>query len=317
MLGDFDRAHDFLTLARAGFADVGESLGVGVATNALGLVAERRGDLTAAEVCYREALAVAETAVAPNFIAFAQQDLGRLYLQMKQADRAIPLLESAAKTWQAQEDALNFLRCQASLGLAYLATGASAPAEALAEAGWAALQEAPPLGEEPQIWLWTLYRLLTAVNQPEKAAEALRAAYRELQRQAQAISDAAMRRRFFARVPLHQEIIAAHNDLAADVQTVQVTLAAQDAPLGRPLAADERVTVRWTIAAPEDAAVNGKAALRRHRLQRLLMEAEEQGGAPTDDDLAQALGVSRRTILRDMAHLTRSGVLLPTRRRRF
>ena len=82
------------------------------------------------------------------------------------------------------------------------------------------------MGEEPQIWLWTLHRLLTAVNRPERAEKALRATYRELQRQAQAIADAEMRRRFFARVPLHQEIVAAH-----------------DTPLGRPLTPAEMVTV--------------------------------------------------------------------------
>ncbi len=316
MLGDFDQAQQVLALAQTGFAAVGEQLGVGVAANALGLVAERRGDLTAAETYYREALAIAETAVAPSFIAFAQQDLGRLYLQMNDAARAIPLLASASNAWQAQEDALNYLRCQAALGLAYVEIGESAPAIEKAEAGWAALQKEAPMGEEPQIWLWTLYRLLTAVNRPDKAEKALRAAYRELQRQAQAIADAEMRRRFFARVPLHQEIVAAYDRLTNNSGVVSVTLAAQDAPLGRPLAPAEMATVRWTVAAPEDAAITGKAALRRHRLQRLLTEAEAQGAAPTDDDLAQALGVSRRTILRDMEQLTQAGVVLPTRRRR-
>jgi len=95
-----------------------------------------------------------------------------------------------------------------------------------------------------------------------------------------------------------------------------VTLARQDAPLGRPLTTDEMVTLHWTIEAPEDATVAGKVARRRYVLRRLLAEAEAAGAAPTDDDLARALGVSRHTILRDMVALTQAGVSLPTRRRR-
>jgi hypothetical protein len=88
--------------------------------------------------------------------------------------------------------------------------------------------------------------------------------------------------------------------LAPDARVITVSLARRDAPLGRTLHAHEYVTVRWTVRAPEDDALADKAERRRQRLRRLLHEAEAQGAAPTDDDLARALGVSRRTILRDM-----------------
>lgn len=97
---------------------------------------------------------------------------------------------------------------------------------------------------------------------------------------------------------------------------VTVTLARHDAPLGRPLAKDEKVTLRWTLEAPEDAVISDKIQRRHHVLRRLLDEAAAAGAAPTDDDLAAALGVSRHTILRDMAVLAQEGHLLPTRRRR-
>ena len=74
--------------------------------------------------------------------------------------------------------------------------------------------------------------------------------------------------------------------------------------------------VDWTISAPEDETLADKTERRRHRLRRLLQEAESQNAAPTDDDLARALGVSRRTILRDMQDLAQEISRPPTRKRK-
>jgi predicted DNA-binding transcriptional regulator YafY len=75
-------------------------------------------------------------------------------------------------------------------------------------------------------------------------------------------------------------------------------------------------TVRWTVTQPGDLLIAEGAARRSHILLRLAREAEAQGGAPTDADLAAALGVSRRTILRDIAQLAETGIPLRTRSRR-
>ncbi|MCS6937895.1 MAG: DUF1670 domain-containing protein, partial [Roseiflexus sp.] len=81
----------------------------------------------------------------------------------------------------------------------------------------------------------------------------------------------------------------------------------------------DRVCVRWTIdAGAEDAALRRTATpaeVRRHRILRLLAEAAAQGAAPTDQDLADALGVTRRTIEHDMRILRDRGESLATRRR--
>ena len=56
-----------------------------------------------------------------------------------------------------------------------------------------------------------------------------------------------------------------------------------------------------------------KQALRRVRILRLLSEAIDQGAAATQEDLAQALHVSVRTIKRDCAFLQSEGTYVPTR----
>lgn len=181
-------------------------------------------------------------------------------------------------------------------------------------------------------------------------ADDLRAAHHELQRQAELFRDPQLRAAFLHEVRLHRvvqqlwrvrpvagalraaaaawaQLAALHHPAPAPqppeprpARTLHVRLARAGAPRGRLPAPAERVPVRWTVDAGDaDAHVlqrAGKAALRRHQLRRLLDEAAAQGAAPTDADLAAALGVSRRTVLRDMAQLAQGGALPGTRRRR-
>ena len=98
---------------------------------------------------------------------------------------------------------------------------------------------------------------------------------------------------------------------------VRVELACGGAPSGRPLREDEQVTVIWTADAGAADQVlwqrEGKVALRRARILRLLAEASAQGGEPTQDDLADALQVTPRTIRSDLIALRRAGHAIRTR----
>jgi biotin operon repressor len=89
------------------------------------------------------------------------------------------------------------------------------------------------------------------------------------------------------------------------------------APFGPPLRETERVEVTLTIdGGSEDAAVKkgeGRKGLRRGRILRLLSEALEQGGVLTQEDLARALQVTRRTIERDIRELKEEGHVIQTR----
>jgi DNA-binding Lrp family transcriptional regulator len=97
----------------------------------------------------------------------------------------------------------------------------------------------------------------------------------------------------------------------------RVLLTALDAGHGRALRETMSTEVVWTLdAGQEDRQVlqqYGAAELRRTRIQRLLDEALTQGAAATQEDLAQALNVSVRTIKRDCKALEAQGIYLPTR----
>jgi hypothetical protein len=96
-------------------------------------------------------------------------------------------------------------------------------------------------------------------------------------------------------------------------------VAKRDAPFGPPLSATDKVEVTLTLdAGVDDLAVKrtqGLEGVRRGRILRLLDEAVEQGGVLTQEDLAQLLGVTRRTIVRDVKVLQQEGHLLHTRGR--
>lgn len=91
---------------------------------------------------------------------------------------------------------------------------------------------------------------------------------------------------------------------------------ALDEPAGKPLRLCRKVPVHLTIMADDDARIwvtEGAQALRQARVHRLTYEAQMQGGALSQEDLACILGVSLRTIKRVCAHFRRQDRPLPTR----
>jgi hypothetical protein len=85
-----------------------------------------------------------------------------------------------------------------------------------------------------------------------------------------------------------------------------------------PLCASKQLTVTLTLdAGLEDMEVRkagGVGALRRHRMQRVCIEAFQQGGLLTVEDLANRLfNCGQRTLSRDLEVLRRQGIVLPLR----
>jgi biotin operon repressor len=91
-----------------------------------------------------------------------------------------------------------------------------------------------------------------------------------------------------------------------------VQLPLHDASTGRPLYADELMPVVWTIDALDDP--RAATERRSRQIQRLAAEALEQGAVATVTALAEALGVTARTIKRDLQSIRRSGGDVTTRR---
>lgn len=95
-----------------------------------------------------------------------------------------------------------------------------------------------------------------------------------------------------------------------------VTLARREAPRGRLLRADELVDIVWTVEDSNAVRVGRsetQAASRRERLRLLCDEAAAQGAEPTVLDLSEALGVSAKTVQRDIAALRAAGEPIATR----
>ena len=112
-----------------------------------------------------------------------------------------------------------------------------------------------------------------------------------------------------------QHLESNYGDLRREGQIIYEAVA-QEEPVGKSLETCKVVPVRLTLFAKEDRDIlkkKGRQALRRHKIVRMCQEALEQGGVLTQDDLAQLLTTSVRTIRGDIAHLRRTGATVPTR----
>ncbi len=319
-LGNYDQACELITATIAYFAAVKDATAEALYIGTLGYVTDRSGDPGTAEGLLQKSLAGLQANQAEFFAALTLMDLATLYIRQARYAEARPVLESAIAVFKANDAPMEWQRSLALLGIASYHTGDYQQAEALADETWAVFKSAPPNGEDRQYYLRALWKLNTLLGRMAEARTALAEAHATLQRQANLINDSTLRDQFLRRVAINREIEEAFEKQSAPTGRLVVRLARADAPLGITLTDNHLITVRWTVDdGAEDAVVfeqSGKAGLRRHRLRRLIAEAGAQNAAPTDSDLAAALGVARRTIERDMATLSDQGESLPTRRRK-
>ena len=103
--------------------------------------------------------------------------------------------------------------------------------------------------------------------------------------------------------------------LQRDVGQMTFLAVSAETPPGSAVTDCPRIAVTLTLDSPDDleALRTGVAALRRSKIQRLTVEAQEQGALLTQEDLARLLCTSRSTIKRDIAELRAQDIAVPTR----
>jgi tetratricopeptide (TPR) repeat protein len=344
--GRYAQARATLEIARTQAQELGVPRLVSATLRALGALYRAIFAVEQALACCQEAEATTGGIGHKGDEAKVQHGLGLAWLMLGDCEEARRCLGRAAALAQEAQSPLTRLVVSHGLADLDLATGVPAAAlsratevaEKAAALGWVelvaqarqqqgkallaldrteeaigALRQALGIADEvglPSVQWQTLAALGRAYRtqgQLPAARDALAWAGSIVETLSENIDDEALQAGFLAAGPVHR----LREDQAALGRQVRVRLARPDAPTGQPLTDDERVEVVWTVDAGEpDAALlasEGKVALRRARLLRLVEEAREQGAVPTQDDLARALGVTRRTIRSDLAALRQQG----------
>ncbi|MCJ7737562.1 MAG: tetratricopeptide repeat protein [Anaerolineae bacterium] len=268
-----------------------------IVLSGLGLLAHQIGDDGAALEHAQQALAIVEAIGEPVDTGYALTVLGHALVGMGRLDEAVDAYRRAVEVRRGLGQHNLATEPQAGLARIVLAWGDLALARSHVKVILSHLETGTLDGAEeaPRVYL-TCYRVLEAAHD-RRADDILTAAHDLIERRAVA-----------ADLPAHREILAAWQERQASRRIV-VRLPRSDAvrtpSAARTLDAARTlgVCVTWTVTDAGDEAVEDKGARRRKRLARLLDEAKAQGAAPTYQHLADALGVSRRTIARDMALL--------------
>jgi len=110
-------------------------------------------------------------------------------------------------------------------------------------------------------------------------------------------------------------IRANYGDLQHSGQVIYLAVAKEE-PAGKPLKECQLVTVKLTLSAKGDRKIlkeKGLIDLRRRKIVRMCHEALDQGALLTQEDLAELLTTSARTVRYDIAALRKEGITVPTR----
>ncbi len=196
---------------------------------------------------------------------------------------------------------------RAVYGRALLACDRLADADAATAAAAAALR---PGIDQGYLVPYARAEVLRSLGDDDGADLHLEDAHRLLVEMLGDLDDEA-RDKALTRVPAHARIVAAWHRRRPRIE--KALIAGTQAPGGRALGEADHVEVAWTVSTPADERIADRMERRRVRLLRLVEEAAEQGGAPTVENLAAALGSSSATIRRDLAALRRGGRAVETR----
>ncbi|MBN1660742.1 MAG: tetratricopeptide repeat protein [Anaerolineae bacterium] len=312
-MGEYERAEAAFSQAHRLWVDLGDWRSAARVLNRLSFLYFLRYDYARASHYARLALAaMPEETPPPGLQATSLTYLGLSAWTEGRSDEALPPLHQALALFEEiGSDPYGLARCLNSLGLVHLERGNFAEAASYFARSLALRQQIGDL--RGTAWCWhNLGRMALAQGDPAIARERLETA-RSIFAEIEHPDGLDTCARTLVRV--HQAEAAAHG--AGRPRGASARLPRADAPLGRPLRDDEYVVVSWAVDRPDDAAIPHKVDRRRHRLLRLLAEAQSQGAVPAYHHLADALGVSERTVERDMAALRQEHPDLPPTRRKM
>ncbi len=265
------------------------------------------GDTVRAREVAQEALQLCRQVGNRNFEIASLELLGLIELDRHAPEQARLHFQEAVTLAQANEQLMDWALNQSHLALTQLYLDHPEEARRLSEQAIATLETLEGhVGRAKEVYFERCQVLGTM--------EDLEQAYHHLQRMAAQIEDAALRQSFLEE-SRNRAISTAHclGRIPPPLQQQTVSLPRADAPTGRPLREEEYVPVTWTVTAPEDGAIPETVARRRRQLLRLLREAAAQEAAPTVAILAATIGVSQRTIKRDLDSLRADGHEVHTR----
>ncbi|MBT8218120.1 MAG: AAA family ATPase [Acidimicrobiia bacterium] len=303
--GDSDGAHDLASEALTVFEMLDNRLGAALCRGTLASVERRRGQRDAAIGHVAAGLQLAAGDGGTNARFQLQRTRAHLHLDDGELGDGLALAEAA---WQAAERAnKKWLQIDLTVPFARALVMVGRPEDALELTG---VIEPSPHEAELLYWRMEAQRHL---GDHEGAYETLETAHVAVQRQFDGLRPDEVTRSLTA-VPVNRQLEAAWRAGRPDTQVIQ--LARLDTPTGRPIAVDDLVDVAWTVRHPLDGLLPEGPDRRRHRLLRLVAEAEAAGAAPTVADIAAALDVSTATARRDIDALRSRGHGISTRGRR-
>jgi tetratricopeptide (TPR) repeat protein len=297
VLGDYETAVDFYTQALALRRQMSDRWGISLSLGNLGSAHRLQGKLKEAIDYYQEAQRLAAEIGRRAGEGYARHGQGLALLEAGRVAEASRLLQAAYAIRAELGERHNLAETTGALALVSLAEGDTTQAEAWRDEMLAIVAATGAARPALRQWVhFVAYAVYEARKQVQTALEHLVQAEAAMREIAALITDEEADR-FFKAVPLNRHVSRA---VAAHSRIMPVRLVRADTPPGRRLTPADYTEIRWTVSVPADHQIADAARRRQHVLRRLLAEAQAQGAAPTGQDLAATLGVSRRTILRDM-----------------
>jgi tetratricopeptide (TPR) repeat protein len=263
---------------------IDDQWGISISLSNLGSTHQRLGQYEQALDYYERSLTLSQQVGRKRSAAYIIYHQGQTRLALGQPTKAWALLQEALVLRSEVGDRLRVIETHCALLQAALALGDAAEALRQRTTILTLLQPTDRAALRQEAYFAAF---LVADHQKEPDAARFLALALTAQNELADALPPAERNRFWQAVPLNQAINTA---VARYRQTQLVTLAGPSAP----------ITLTWTVTHPADSLIADSAARRRAVLARLLAEAAAHQATPTHNQLAQALGVSRRTILRDL-----------------